>query len=344
MVNTDFLDALASKAPTPGGGGASAYAGALAKLEPLGPAERTVAILARSNWQVERIVRGAKERGLNVETNASGDLFCLESTLDLYRLVEALLDNTNPIALANLIESSYTDLRIDYTCYRKVPRRRQAEDMTRVLDEFFSLRTGSPWRQAVEEAASMPALPTLRHLFSDLQPWRQCSDNPRLQRKYATNYEYLIELLAGGLGDRNPSLGRIADYLRVNISTNHDQPSRDAEPQGDGVRLLCTTVHRSKGLEYGTVILPYTHDDMARAGAQRVVADYGGGKLSYLVDFGDGVQECNTNFDEARDCADQVAEEGRILYVALTRAIRNCVWMKDLDHKPARDWASLLEE
>ena len=30
MVNTDFLDALASKAPTPGGGGAAAYAGALA--------------------------------------------------------------------------------------------------------------------------------------------------------------------------------------------------------------------------------------------------------------------------------------------------------------------------
>lgn len=30
MVNTDFVEALASKEPTPGGGGASAYAGALA--------------------------------------------------------------------------------------------------------------------------------------------------------------------------------------------------------------------------------------------------------------------------------------------------------------------------
>lgn len=30
MVDTEFLDALASKAPTPGGGGASAYCGALA--------------------------------------------------------------------------------------------------------------------------------------------------------------------------------------------------------------------------------------------------------------------------------------------------------------------------
>ena len=30
MVNTEFIEALASKEPTPGGGGASAYAGALA--------------------------------------------------------------------------------------------------------------------------------------------------------------------------------------------------------------------------------------------------------------------------------------------------------------------------
>lgn len=30
MVDTEFVEALASKAPTPGGGGASAYAGALA--------------------------------------------------------------------------------------------------------------------------------------------------------------------------------------------------------------------------------------------------------------------------------------------------------------------------
>lgn len=327
----------------------SEFAKQLTETQEVNLADRTVAILCRSNWQVESVVKAGAKRGVHIETNASGDLYGLESTLDLYRLVAALLDNSNPVALANLIESNYVDLKLDFRCYRGTPRADQVQDLTRVLDEFMAIRTGRTWREIIDDATTLSALPALRRLFSDLQPWRTYSDDPRAQRHYIANYEYLIELLVDWMSNQCPSLGRIADYLRVNISTNQDQPSRDPEPPGEGVRVLCTTVHMSKGLEYGTVILPFAQDDLIRSANQPVIVNYEQGKLSYLVGFPDaqgrpGIQEYNTNYDAQKESSEQLKEECRILYVALTRAIRNCVWMKNLDRGPALDWAGLLEE
>ena len=39
----------------------------------------------------------------------------------------------------------------------------------------------------------------------------------------------------------------------------------------------------------------------------------------------------------------RICEEARILYVALTRAIRNCIWMKDTDKRSNMSWSKFLE-
>ena len=41
---------------------------------------------------------------------------------------------------------------------------------------------------------------------------------------------------------------------------------------------------------------------------------------------------------------EQIAEEARILYVALTRAIRNCVWIMNIDKNVPISWGTMLEE
>lgn len=44
-----------------------------------------------------------------------------------------------------------------------------------------------------------------------------------------------------------------------------------------------------------------------------------------------------------REVDEQIAEEARILYVALTRSIRNCIWINNIDSTPQISWGSLLE-
>ena len=86
----------------------------LMKNKSLSKEERTIAILVRSNWQVENVVKAAAKKNINVETSTGGDLFQLPSTLDLYKLVLAISHNTSPVYLVNFIESNYTDLKLDY--------------------------------------------------------------------------------------------------------------------------------------------------------------------------------------------------------------------------------------
>jgi len=66
-------------------------------------------------------------------------------------------------------------------------------------------------------------------------------------------------------------------------------------------------------------------------------------RLSYIATFDGDSIEYNTNFSVCEEIDEQKKEEARILYVALTRAIRNCVWMKNLDSHPRASWGTFLE-
>lgn len=86
----------------------------LMETKKLSKEERTIAILVRSNWQIDSIVKTANEKDINIEVSTGGDLFQLPSTLDLYKLLLAILNNTTPVYLINFIESNYVDLLLDY--------------------------------------------------------------------------------------------------------------------------------------------------------------------------------------------------------------------------------------
>lgn len=126
--------------------------------------------------------------------------------------------------------------------------------------------------------------------------------------------------------------------------TGQHQLSREVDVAEDDVQLMCTTIHKSKGLEYGTIILPYTDDDISDIQRIKLDANYSDSKLAYTVLFENKVREHNSNYNDSFEIDEQISEESRILYVALTRAIRNCVWIKNIDSNPIVSWGSLMEE
>ena len=310
---------------------------------PLSEAERTIAVLVRSNWQVEALADAAKKRGVELRTKSGGDLYQLASTLDLYKLLLALENSANPVHLVNFIESNYTWLQLDYQKYRGMESAACLADLRRILDEFFTIHMEKTWQEVVNEAYTQPILFVLRHLYEALQPWKKYSSEKAAQRYYMANYEYLIERIIRFSRADALTLRRMTEFLKIAVLGEQEQLAREVDFDDEGIQFLCTTVHKAKGLEYGCVVLPYTEAELGSLGKGRFEAHYADGKLAYNVMFDNDLQIHNSHYDERLETSEQIAEESRILYVALTRAIRSCVWLHRPRSSGAVTWSALLE-
>lgn len=306
--------------------------------------ERTIAILVRSNWQIENIVKEAHKRDVNVEIKSGGDLFQLESTQDLYKLILAIENATNPVYLVNFIESNYSDLKLDYQKYHTMPEKEKLHSLQEILDDFFMVKMDKKWQELLDEVYAQPVLYVLKHIYDALEPWKIYSGIPSAQVFYMANYDYLLEKIVKFSRIDTLTINQISKYLEINILTKQRELARIPETDEEGIHIMCTTVHKSKGLEYGTVVLPYTAEDISDIGKVKLDANYSKSKLSYTVLFENKIRERNSNFNEDMEKTERIAEESRILYVALTRAIRNCVWILNVDKKVPISWGTLMEE
>ena len=199
------------------------------------------------------------------------------------------------------------------------------------------------WFDTLNEVYTQPVLFALKRIFDALKPWEIYSCLAEKKRLYIANYEYLLECIIKFSRIDALTLNQVLEYLSINILTSQQQLSRSADVDDEGVHIICTTVHKSKGLEYGTVILPFTSEDISNIKKAKLEANYCDNSLSYTVLFENEIRERNSNYCENKEIEEQVAEESRILYVALTRAIRNCIWINNLDSVSSISWASLLE-
>ena len=142
------------------------------------------------------------------------------------------------------------------------------------------------------------------------------------------------------------SILAVAEHLSSNMWIKRNVDSRVPEPQNtDDIIVRCVTVHKSKGLEYGSVILPYcsasinvmkktdinvsvVHDRLVKVGLQIK---------------SDNNKYQNNYFDESLEKNERMREEARILYVAMTRAIRAFSWIA-LSGKSNKCWQNLIWE
>ena len=314
----------------------------ISKLHELKPEEKKIAILVRYNWQISSILKEAEKAGIIVKVTQGGDLYRLPSSLDLYKLVMAITHPRNKVYLSNLIRSNYVWLDVNLAKISGYTEINKTEELIRLLDEYFMLYMGKTWKQIVTDFESRPVLVALRDIYEATKPWVYCHGEDE-RRAYRENYECLIEKVIKKFAREYVTINLIGEFLKINITTHQEEASRNKAMESDEIQVICTTIHKSKGLEYGTVILPFTNEDTSNIDTGGLNVNIESGKVSYGFAYKKRGYDYSGEFDQKTEILEKIREESRILYVALTRAIRNVVWFRDVDTDTENSWGRYLE-
>ena len=315
------------------------------KTRKLSAEEKTIAILVRENWQIDNIIKSCKklDEKIEIETKVGGDLYQLDSTLDFGKLLLALSNPDDPVCLINFMESNYVAGSFKYQGLQNCSKEEQIGKIIILLDEYLKARMGKTWNELLSYVQANPILVALKTIYDSLQPWVNYSEDEDKQRFYRTNYDLMIEKIIKSYAVDYLTLTVITNAIQINILTRQQEMARGRNEDASGIKYLCTTVHKAKGLEYGTVILPYTGQAIDNLKKANIDVNYAASKLSYSIKVSENKKDNNSNYDSQEEMGQRICEEARILYVAMTRAIRNCIWMKDLDKHTGMSWSHFLE-
>lgn len=176
-------------------------------------------------------------------------------------------------------------------------------------------------------------LPMLRHLLHDFQLPRTLirrSDGERV----LTNLLHLAELLqqsAGELDGEQALIRHLAEHLATSGQAGEDQILR---LESDEQLVKVVTIHKSKGLEYPLVYLPFICTSKPVDGSRLPLAWHDPEGHAHLT-LTPGQEQIERADDE------RLAEDLRLLYVALTRAQHAC-WLGVADLKRGNQKTSQL--
>ena len=305
--------------------------------------ERTIAILTRGNRQIAEILKEAKKRDFIIESDNNSDLYRLAPSTDLCRLTSALCNPYNPTYLFDLIHSRNVNVIFDIRSILGKTDEEKTAVFIDCLDKFYTSAMGKTWKELIRDIQNEPVLKTLRLIYEATKPWKAYSPSDEyMQEYYRTNYELVFEELSRMNKKSYLTLDSINESLHINIMTGTEAKSREIDIDTKDIRVICLTVHKSKGLEYGTVIMPATDAKIDEPHKNGLEVSYIDGKIGYCLSA-NGNQYSNSFYEFKTEIKEMMMEETRILYVAMTRAIDNFIWFINLDAK-GNNWGEMLKE
>lgn len=323
--------------------------------------EKSIAILVRENWQADLVRSECARLGISVQTSTGGDLYMSQPALDMMTLVNALVHFDEADYLYNLVTSNFFNIDIPKSNLYEIRMKFRSEgwctqenerEQSTYIIHLMNLSLANTnskentWEYIIHSLRTKPILQAVREIYSTLEPWKNYSTEPEKQHYYQLNVDLLFEQLINACNIDRLTINTLQEHLYNCIVSKVSVDSRTAPSDKNDVPIQCITVHKSKGLEFGHVILPYCSASIShiKKSQLHVSATKKDGQLQigYSMNMGEFQAPIqNDYYDITMEKAEKSREETRILYVAMTRAIRSFSWI-ELQGKNTLSWQTLI--
>lgn len=328
----------------------------------LSPKEKSIAILVRENWQADMVRTECARLGISVHTNTGGDLYMSQPALDMITLINALVHFDEADYLYTLVTSNFFNLDIPksnlYEIRMKIRTsgwraKTDEKEQVNYLINFMNLMLANTvdknnkWEYIVASLRTQPILQAVRKIYSTLEPWKHFSSDPWKQHYYQLNVDLLFEQIINACNVDKLTINTLQEHLFNSIVSQTSVDSRTPSTDETEIPIQCITVHKSKGLEYGHVIMPFCSASMnyiKKAQLQISTSKHNGrSTIGYSMSVGESGEAVQNDFyDEVSEKAEKAREEARILYVAMTRSIRSFSWIQ-IEGKRNMSWQNLIK-
>lgn len=267
-----------------------------------------IAVLVRSHRQGSLMRRALAALGVGSVELAQASVFHSEDAEELERVLQAVAEPTRPARV--LAALATTAMGYDAAALAALGSDEAA--LPAVLARFVQ------WRE-LWLARGFGVM--LRRWMADEGVAARLLARPDGERRL-TNLLHLAELLQQDAGSAAPEA-----LLRLLASRRAESGGGEAAQlrlESDRNLVQIVTIHRAKGLEYGIVFCPFLFDGYARRGGDGELRAWHDEAGELLLDYRRALDPADKAEIDSRLKLEAAAEDLRLIYVALTRAIYRC--------------------
>lgn len=316
-----------------------------------------VAVLVRGNAKAVEIADLCRVHGKTVVLNSDRPFFLSQAVRDFYALISSYIFVDQPIYTYNYLMTPYALYEGVISVAEMEHLKSEGGDVQAYLREFVSQ---TQWQEYQREFRLRPVLSVIKeivekesvienyiamdkvHMYGD--EWTEAKKNKQAlidAKSYQKNLDKLMEMIQQRMDGEFATLYDLYVYLTLMIATNREEMEPDIDMVDDYTSVYIMTVHKSKGLEYDTVIMPAMNGNLIPRESTTIMADKK--KVAWCYNRNVNEQMKSAWYQELRKetVKKGVAEETRMLYVAMTRAVNNLVLLVN-NWDTYESWSSLI--
>ncbi|MBO6586516.1 MAG: exodeoxyribonuclease V subunit beta [Gracilimonas sp.] len=268
--------------------------------------EKDIAILIRKGFQGEKIQQMLREKGLKSVLKSRTSVFLTREADELL----LVLKSTQEISNEQGIRAALSTELLGYTAGDIYSLLQDEQKWAKIIQQFVQLK--EIWDNQGIEAA-------LERLLQEFGVLGRLSVFKDAERRI-TNLMHLSELLGQAQREqRVQGKALLKWYHQKQQKSSADSDDEQLRLESDEDLIQISTIHSSKGLQYPIVLCPFLWDSGADVKSTDILKFHRDG-VNY-IDISQGISHSEREQYEALTVEQQMAEEVRLTYVALTRSV-----------------------